>query len=108
MIGSPRVRAARKTQQLDRLAAKENDPEGYVDYYANMPSNKVRSEKATQIRGARADLRTAVEDLQVAEIDGVGLLSAQEAATVATLVVEKLVAAARPTPHVHLTAVGGP
>ncbi len=94
MPHSQRVRDARKTEQLDRLAAKENDPTNYAAYYANMPASKVRREKAEQIRGAKADLRDAIDDLNVAQIDGVNLLGAQEAATIATLVVEKLVAAA--------------
>ncbi len=106
MIGSARVRAARKLQQLDRVAAKENDPKGYADYYANMPSNKIRREKSDQIRGAKQDLREAIENLQVAEINGVGILAAQEAAAIATLVVEKLVVATTPTSHMHLTIAG--
>ncbi len=106
MIGSPRVRAARKSMQLDRLAAKENDPENYADYYANMPSQRVAREKSDQIRGAKQDLRDAIEDLRVAEIDGNNLLGAQEAATVASLVVEKLVAAAAPNSQFNLTAAG--
>ncbi len=106
MIGSERVRAARKSQQLDRLAAKENDPENYAAYYANMPSQRVAREKNDQIRGARQDLRDAIEDLRVSEIDGVNLLGAQEAATVAALVVEKLIAAKSPNASASLTNAG--
>ncbi len=94
MIASPRVRAARKEMQLKRLAAKEDDPEGYPEFYANQPFELVKAARQEEVRVARTGLVEANEDLQIAEITGEGLAAAQEAAAIAALVVEKLTAPA--------------
>lgn len=94
MIASQRVRDARKAVQLKRVDVKENDPEGYGEFYANQPSELVRAARHDEVRAARNALSTANEDLQVAEITGEGLVAAQEAQAIAALVVERMVAPA--------------
>ena len=108
MIVSQRVRDARKKQQLERLEAKKsNKKNSYAKYYTNMPAQIVKAKEQEQIRNAREDLKLAVEDLQIAEIDGENLLTIQEKAAVAALVLQKLEDAQKPNAQVILTASGG-
>ncbi len=104
MKGSAKVRAVRKKAQLARLKRKEDAD--YPAYYAKMPQQKVKAAAAAEIRESRQALTAAIEALAIAEITGKGLLQAQEQATVARLVLEKLEAAQRPDARISLTAVG--
>ncbi len=87
-IASAKVREARKTMQINRLA-KKGDAD-YGTYYANQPLQKVRAARNEERKVARHALRDATENVAVAEITGVGLQAAQEAQAIAALVVHKL------------------
>jgi len=90
MQASEKVRAARKEMQLKRLKVKEENPDGYAEFYSNQPFQKVRAAKEKEVKDARTALRAAEEDLQVAQVTGDGLAAAQEQHAIATLVVAKL------------------
>ena len=108
MIVSQRVRDARKKQQLARLEAKKsNKKNSYAKYYATMPAQIVKAKEQEQISNAREDLKLALEDLQISEIDGENTLVVQEKAAVAALVLQKLEDAQKPNAQVVLTATGG-
>jgi hypothetical protein len=109
MIGSEKVRAARKKQQLARLKAKgkKDAAETYPAYYAAMPAQKVKAAAAEQIRLDRQDVKDTAEALQIAEITGDGLLAAQEKHEVAKRVLAIHVAAEQPNAQMTLTAAGG-
>lgn len=108
-MSSKRVQAAKKTAQLLRLEAKEKgsklDKDGNSKYagsansdgetlnegfYAKQPLQRVKQERAEKMLGARTAYATALEDLEVAEITGEGLEAAQEAATIAGMVVTNM------------------
>ncbi len=107
MIGSSKVRAARKKQQLERLKRKKSKGNEYAEYYANMPMQLVKAKANEQIRTDHQEVKDTLEALLIAQIDGEGLLMAEEKHTVAKLVLEKHVAAERPTARMVLTAAGG-
>lgn len=108
MIGSEKVRAARKKQQLNRVKRKDKAKGNeYAEFYAALPAQLVKAKANEQIRLDRQDVKDTLETLLIAEIDGEGLLSAQEKHTVAKLVLEKHEAAQRPNPQIVLTAAGG-
>ena len=71
MIASEAVRATRKKQQLERIAAKSNPDtaESYPTYYANMPQQKVKAAAQRQIRLDRVEVTATAEALQIAEIN---------------------------------------
>ena len=109
MIGSPKVRAARKKAQNDRLKAKakKDAATSYPAYYAAMPAQKVKAAAAEQIRMDRQEVKDSAETLQIAEITGDGLLAAQEKHEVAKRVLAIHVAAEQPQAAMTLTAAGG-
>lgn len=88
MQASAKVRAARKKMQEDRLAQKGS--EGYTQFYANQPLQKVKAQRNAEKKAAQRALREAQENLQIAEITGDGLKAAQEAVQSAALSVHKL------------------
>lgn len=108
MLGSARVRTARKAGQKARVkfkkTAKGNE---YADYFANLPKQVAKAKIGEKIRTAKQDLKAALEDLAVAEETGEDLLAAQEAAQVARLFVQKLQQSQRPATAAVLTAAGG-
>lgn len=88
---SERVQAARKAAQKKRLAMKGK--KDYPEFYANQPLQKVKAAQNEEIRAAKAAYVDAVEDLQVAQITGEGLETAQEMVAVTGLVAQNLEAA---------------
>lgn len=110
---SERVQAARKKSQQLRLVAKTK--KGYVDttnkdgtlkslgYHNSQPQQKVLHAAGVALNEARADLALSVEDLAVAEIDGVGLEAAQTAVQVNALIVQNMEAAKNVRRGVSLT-----
>lgn len=108
MLGSARVRAARKSGQKARVkfkkTAKGNE---YAEYFANLPKQITKAKVGEKIREAKADLKDALEDLAVTEETGEDLLAAQEAAQVAKLFVQKLQQSVRPATAATLTDAGG-
>jgi hypothetical protein len=107
MIGSEKVRSARKTAQKDRLAAKaKGKGNSYAEYYAAMPQQKVKAAAQAQIRSDREDVKDAAEKVQIAEIDGKNLLGLQERLIVARKVLQLHEAAERPNARISLTAAG--
>lgn len=91
MHGSAKVRVARKNAQKRRLAAKKRDKSNdYAKFYSNQPQEKLKAELNSQIKAGQADIVAAHEAIQIAEIEGTGLLAAQEAYQVAVLTVRKL------------------
>ena len=100
MIGSEKVRAARKKAHLERLQAKSED--NYAEFYANQPQQRIRAEANEQIRLAKLDLKAALEAVQIAEIEGKGLLACQEAHQIASLVLQKLEESNRPNARMVL------
>ncbi len=113
MSVTAKVQAAKKKAQLARLAAKKSgskidkdgnskyagssgvDDDGKVitldaGFYADQPKQKVRAEQNKKIADANAEFKTALEDLEVAEITGEGLEAAQELVGVAGMVVQNL------------------
>jgi len=105
MIGSPKVRAARKTAQKARLAAKKKG-KGYAEFFANQPQQLVKAQVNVTIHTAQTDLKDAVENLALAEISGEGLLNAQELAHIARLYLDKLLASKVPNTAMTLTNAG--
>ena len=105
MIGSAKVRAARKAAQKARLAAKKKG-KGYAEFFANQPQQLVKAQVNATIHAAEADLKDAVENLALAEISGEGLLNAQELAHIARLYLDKLLASKRPNTAMTLTNAG--
>ncbi len=89
MTTSPAVQAAKKKMQLARLEKKENDPEGYPEYYANQPAQLERAQAFKVYRDARQALKDADEALEVAIVTGEGLERAKETQAIAALVVER-------------------
>ncbi len=107
MIGSPKVREARKVAQKARIAAKKKGKgNDYAKFFANQPQQLVKAQINEKIHAARDELKDAAEALQIAEITGDGLLAAQEAAQVANLYLSKLLASKAPGAAMALTAVG--
>ena len=106
MIGSPRVRAARKTAQKARLAAKKKGNGYYAEFFAKQPQQLVKAQVNATIHTAEADLKDAVESLALAEITGDGLLNAQELAHIARLYLDKLLASKAPNTAMILTNAG--
>ena len=108
MIGSEKVREARKAGQLERLKVKENsNGNDYAEYFAGLPKQQLKAQVNEKIRSARQELRDAAEDLAVAEETGEGLLAAQEAAQVAALYVNKIEESKLLTPSAVLSVAGG-
>lgn len=107
MIGSGKVRAARKTAQKARLAAKKKGKgNDYAEFFANQPQQLVKAQVNEQIHTARDELKDAIEALGIAEITGEGLFAAQETAHVSQLYLNKLIASKAPGVTMALTAVG--
>ena len=104
MLGSAKVRAARKAAQKARL--KKKGSKDYPEFYAKQPQQLVKAAAQAKIQIKKQELNEAIETLQVAEITGEGLLVAQEAAQIARLVVNKLEDAERPSTQIQLTAAG--
>ncbi len=104
MAVSERVQKARKAAQIARL--KKKGSKDYPEYYANQPLQRVKAAANKEIRRAKQAVVEAREDLEVAEITGEGLESAQEALVVTRLVVEKLEAAKRESPGAVLSSAG--
>ncbi len=100
MIGSEKVRAARKKAHLKRLQAKTE--ENYPEFYANQPHQRIRAEVNERICLAKVDLKAALEAVQIAEIEGKGLLACQETYQVAGLVLMKLEESNRPNAKIVL------
>lgn len=108
MIGSEKVRAARKKNQRERHAIKKKSKgDAYAKWFAAQPKQQLKAKVNEQIRVAKQALRDAIETLQVAEETGEDLLNAQENAQVARLYVDKLEASKRVGSVMSLTAVGG-
>lgn len=108
MIGTDKVRAARKAAQKERLEVKEKAKDNeYAEFYAALPIQLVKAKANEQISLDRQDVKDTFETMQIAEITGQGLLSAQEKYTIAKLVLEKHEAAQRPNAQIVLTAKGG-
>lgn len=108
MIGSEKVRKARKTGQLERVKAKKKGKgNDYADYFSALPKQQLKAQVNEKLRAARQELTDATENLAVAEETGIDLLAAQEAAQVATLFVSKLEATKLLTPSAVLTVAGG-
>ncbi len=105
MIGSKKIRAARKKAHLARLAAKKKG-KGYAEFFANQPQQLAKAQVNEKIHAARDELKDAAETLAMAEITGDGLLAAQESAHVARLYLDKLVASKAPGASMALSAVG--
>jgi len=105
MIGSEKVRAARKKGQLDRLAAKKKSKgNSYANYFSNLPKQLLKAQVNNKISLARQDLKDAIENLQIAEETGENVLEVQETAQVAALYLEKLEASKKPISMASLTA----
>lgn len=108
MIGSEKVRAARKKGQLERHAIKKKSKGNeYAKWFAAQPKQQLKAKVNEQLRVARQGLRDAIETLQVAEETGEDILNAQENAHVARLYVEKLDASKRVGSAMSLTSAGG-
>ena len=108
MIGSEKVREARKAGQEARLKAKKKGKgNDYADYFAALPKQQLKLQVNEKIQAARQELRDAIETLQIAEETGEDLLNAQEAAQVAALYVSKLVESKKLAPSAILTAASG-
>ena len=108
MIGSKKVREARKASQIARIKVKSKSKgNDYADYFAMLPKQQLKAKVNEQIRAARQELRDASETLAIAEETGENLLNAQEAAQVAALYVNKLEASKLPATAATLTAAGG-
>lgn len=103
MILSQAVRDVRKTAQLARLA-KKGDPD-YPQYFANLPPQLAKAKANEQIRLDRLEVKKTSEVLQIAQIDGEGLLRAQEKAAVALLVLERHIDEQQPTARISLGGV---
>jgi len=101
MITSQAVRDARKKAQLDRLARKGDAD--YPQFYAKQPQQLVKAQENEQIRLDKVAVRDTAEALQISEITGEGILSAQEKATVAQLVLKKHLDAQQPNVQISLT-----
>ncbi len=104
MIVSQKVRDARKKAQLNRLDRKGD--EDYPQFYANQPQQLVKAQAHEQIRLDKLAVKETAEALQIAEITGEGLLSAQEKATVARLVLNKHLDVQHPNSQISLHSVG--
>lgn len=104
MITSQAVRDARKKAQLDRLSRKGD--EDYPRFYANQPKQLVKAKANEQIRLDKLSVKETAEALQISEITGEGLLSAQEKATVAQLVLRKHLDAQQPNAQINLSSTG--
>ena len=106
MIASSAVKKARKAAQHARIKKKETDLENYPAFYANQPIQLLRAAANEKIREAKATAAKALETVQLAEISGKGLMESQQELTVATLVVEQLIAAKRHKTGAKLVAAG--
>lgn len=107
MIGSEKVREARKAGQVARLKAKKKGKgNDYAEFFADLPKQKLKQQVNEKIRAARQELRDAMETLAIAEETGEDLLNAQEAAQVAALFVNKLNESKLPAAAASLTVVG--
>ncbi len=108
MVGSEKVRAARKKGQLARLEAKEKATGNeYAVWFAKLPKQVAKAAVNEQIHLAKQGLNDAAEALQIAEETGENLLAAQENAQVAALFVNKLEAAKQMPTTMRLTAAKG-
>lgn len=108
MIGSEKVRAARKKQQLARLVEKKKGKgNDYAQYFAKLPKQIAKARVNEQITLAIVDLKEAIETLLIAEETGEDLLAAQEAAQVAELYLQKLRASKLVPTALVLTAAAG-
>lgn len=111
-----RVQTARKEAQVKRLEMKGKkgyidhcDKNGVVDklgFFSSQPFQKMRIEEAEKIRVAKVSYLSAVEDLDVAQIDGENLEEAKHAVAVAGLVLQNLEAARSQRPGISLTKAG--
>ena len=111
MIGSEKVRAARKKAHLARLKAKEGavkkgGAKKYGEFYASQPGQMAKAAVNEEIRLAKVAVKDAEESVLIAEVEG-GLKAAQENLTIKRLVVQKYVDAAKPRETISLTVAGG-
>lgn len=107
MSVSPAVQAAKKKMQLARLKEKEENLEGYPEFYANQPAQLERARVSQIYKDAQTVLRAANETLEVAVIDGEGLEAAREAQAIAAKVAEMAKPPQRGRTGAGLGAAGG-
>ena len=107
MLGSEKVRKARKKGQLARLKfkkkAKGNE---YAEYFAKLPKQVAKAKVTQRITDAKNELNDAIEALQIAQETGDGLLAAEEAVQIELLTIEQLRESLRYKAAMTLTAVG--
>jgi hypothetical protein len=107
---SSEARAARKEAQLARLDEKENNLEGYPEFYANQPLQQARAEMNERIAEARRVLRQARKDFEVAQATGIDLEEAEakfrSAASAITGLQTLKKARFKPTSSLNLSAGG--
>lgn len=90
MIGSEKVRAARKKGQLERIKLKKKAKGNeYAEYFAALPKQVAKAKITALITDAKNELTDAIEALQIAEETGEGLLAAEESVQVAVLTIAK-------------------
>lgn len=107
MIGSEKVRAARKKGQLERIKLKKKAKGNeYAEYFAKLPKQVVKAKVTARITNAKHARADALEALQIAQEDGEGLLAAEEAFQIATLTIAKLEESLRYKASMTLTTVG--
>ncbi|KKM58116.1 hypothetical protein LCGC14_1549830 [marine sediment metagenome] len=107
MSASPAVQAAKKKMQLARLKEKEDNLEGYPEFYANQPAQLERARLSQIFKDSKASLRAANEVLEIAIIDGEGLEVAREAQAIAAKVAEMSQPPRRGATGAGLGAAGG-
>ncbi len=107
MSASPAVQAAKKKMQLARLKEKEDNLEGYPEFYANQPAQVERARLSQIFKDAKAALRVANEALEIAVITGDGLEAARETQAIAAKVAEMAQPLQRGTTGAGLGAAGG-
>ena len=107
MSASPAVQAAKKKMQLARLKEKEDNLDGYPEFYANQPAQLERARVGQIFKDAKAALRVANEALEIAIITGEGLEAARETQAIAAKVAEMAQLPQRGTTGAGLGAAGG-
>lgn len=109
MILSEEARAIRKQSQLARLKAKQDDPDGYPDFYANQPVQKAKAEMNAKITAARQLIRVSREALDIARASGEGIEAAENALDIASAALNALLAQkqARFKPNLPANISGG-
>lgn len=107
MIGSKKVRVARKKGQLERVKLKKKAKGNeYAEYFAKLPKQIAKAKITAIITDAKNELTDALEALQIAQEIGEGLLAAEESVQVAVLTISKGEESLRYIPAMTLTATG--